>query len=276
MTLDELRQDPRIEAVGWSADEWRWVLEQVLGLSPLDRLREPERQWAPEACQPVYDLAARALQGEPLAYLLGVAYFDGLPIHVSPSVLIPRPDTEILLQTALQKMPNERARVLDLGTGSGALALAMKKHRPAWQVTATDVDPEALAMARNNAERLSLDVTWVQADGLTGLSSFDLIVSNPPYIAINDPDVDHCVHAHEPHLALYSGVDGLALIRRLIAEAQNHLVDGGWFCLEHGWQQKEAVESLARDARWDSVETVRDLAGHDRVTLMRKPHATDV
>lgn len=273
MTVEELFREPDVEAAGWSPGEKAQVSECLLNLSALDRMRQPERALSEEQCESVRAAARRCVAGEPLAYVLGVAYFDGLLLKVSPAVLIPRPDTEVLLEAVTARLPSLSARVLDLGTGSGAVALALKHRCPDLAVTGSDVDADALAVACDNGRRLGLEIEWRQADGLQGLPRFELIASNPPYIGEGDPWVDPSVDAHEPHRALYSGADGLELIRTLIQTAQSHLVDGGWLCLEHGWTQKAAIQALSHEAGWEAVQSMADLAGRDRVTVMRKPDA---
>lgn len=233
--------------------------------APLDAAQQTRwQQW----------LAART-EGVPIAYLLGRHEFHGLMLHVSPAVLDPRPDTETLVDWALELLPDqpEAARpphppqVLDLGTGSGAIALALKHRRPAAQVTAVDLSPEALAVARDNGERLGLTVEWrcgAWFEPLPAGQRFDLIASNPPYIRDDDPHLPAL--RHEPLLALTSGADGLMAIRQITAQAPAWLAEGGWLLLEHGFDQADAVAELLRQAGFTAVGHQLDLGGHRRCT----------
>jgi len=212
-------------------------------------------------------LLLRRAAGEPLAYITGVKEFFGLPLQVDARVLDPRPDTETLVEWALQVLPvGQTQRVLDLGTGSGAIALALQQARPEAQVSAVDASEGALAVAQANAQRLGLPVRFIHSDWLAQVSGhFDVIVSNPPYIAQGDP---HLVAlTHEPLSALASGADGLDDIRRIIAQAPAHLRPGGWLLLEHGHEQAQAVQALfARAGGWQAVQSHGDLAGIARCT----------
>ena len=211
-------------------------------------------------------LCARRAAGEPVAYLTGGKEFYGLPLRVDARVLDPRPDTEILVDWALELLaPLPAPRVADLGTGSGAIALALQHARPDARVLAVDASAGALAVARANAERLGLPVRFVQADWLAGIAGpFDAIVSNPPYIPAQDPHL--AALAHEPLSALASGADGLDDIRAIIAQAPALLAPGGWLLLEHGWDQAGAVQALLRAAGLVRVQSRDDLAGIARCT----------
>ena len=213
-------------------------------------------------------LCALRLQGTPVAYLTGSKEFYGLELSVDNRVLDPRPDTETLVDWALELMPEgQPARVVDLGTGSGAIALALQSHRPAARVIAVDASADALAVARSNATRLRLPVQFAHGswlDPLSGQEPADLIVSNPPYIRADDPHL--AALTHEPLSALASGADGLEDIRRIIAQAPTRLKAGGWLLFEHGWDQAEDVARLMRDAGFGQVQHRHDLAGIARCT----------
>ncbi|MBA3624798.1 MAG: peptide chain release factor N(5)-glutamine methyltransferase, partial [Methylibium sp.] len=212
-------------------------------------------------------LLERRAQGEPLAYLLGAKEFFGLPLAVTPDVLVPRPDTETLVEWALELLPaDSRARVADLGTGSGAIALALARRRPLARITAVDVSAAALAVARGNGERLGLAVQWLQSDWFEALAGrrFELIVSNPPYVAEGDTHLEAL--SHEPRQALTAGTDGLDAIRRIAAQAPARLEPGGWLLLEHGFEQADAVAGLLAKAGFRDIAMRRDLGGRPRCT----------
>ncbi len=213
----------------------------------------------------------RRANGEPLAYITGHKAFYGLDLAVDLRVLVPRPDTETLVEWALEVLsPVPGGQVVDLGTGSGAIALALKHARPNLQVSAVDFSTDALAVARANAQRLKLDVAWVQGswlDGVPGL--FDAIVSNPPYIASGDHHL--AALTHEPLSALASGADGLDDIRTIIRQAPARLRGGGWLLLEHGYDQAAAVRTLLTQAGFASAQSRRDLAGIERCSGGRWP-----
>ena len=218
-------------------------------------------------------LVARRQAGEPVAYLTGTQGFWTLELEVSPATLIPRPETELLVELALARIPvDARAHVADLGTGSGAIALAMAKERPRAAVMATDASSAALEVARRNATRNRIaTVEFREGDWFAPLAgeTFDLIASNPPYIADGDPHLGEGDLRFEPPTALSSGTDGLDAIRRIVGDAPAYLASGGWLLLEHGWDQGEAVRALLQAAGFIDVETARDLEGRDRVTLGR-------
>jgi len=220
-------------------------------------------------------LCQRRLAGEPVAYLTGHKEFYGLPLQVDARVLDPRPDTETLVDWALMlALPQPAPRIVDLGTGSGAIALALQHQCPHAQVLAVDASEDALAVARANAGRLGLPVRFAWGNWLAGLDReaggpFDLIVSNPPYIAADDPHL--AALTHEPLQALASGADGLQDLRTIIRQAPDHLVAGGWLLLEHGHDQSAAVQALLVDRGFADVRSRDDLSGIARCTGGRWP-----
>ena len=248
---------------------------------------ERARLWAwPEAAVPATvaascrGLVRRRAAGEPVAYLTGRRGFWTLELEVTPAVLIPRPESELLVEQALAMLPPHRpARVADLGTGSGAIALAIAAERPGWEVVATDASADALAVARRNASRLGLvHVAFRLGDWAEALrpdERFAAIVSNPPYVADGDPRLAEGDLPWEPRAALVGGPDGLDAIRRLVAAAVPHLEAGGWLLLEHGAGQGEAVGGILGRAGLDGVRTVRDLAGLERVSGGRRGRSLD-
>jgi len=222
---------------------------------------------------------ARRASGEPLAYLLGRRGFWTLDLQVSPATLIPRPETERLVELALERLPDDRPlRVADLGTGSGAIALALASERPLAQVVATDLSGDALRVAQANAEANRIaNVAFRQGSWLTPLAGehFDLIASNPPYIADGDPHLVQGDLRYEPPAALSSGADGLDAIREIVAMAPAYLLPGGWLLLEHGWNQGEAIRALLLAAGFVDVATETDIEQRDRVTLGRVTEGHD-
>jgi release factor glutamine methyltransferase len=266
---------------------------EASGLVPLDaqillaHVVVKDRAWlvahagdalAREEADRFFALAKRRRAGEPVAYLTGVREFWGLPLAVSPAVLIPRPETEALVELALSYLPADRdVRVLDLGTGSGAIALALAHERPRAQVFATDVSAAALAIAGDNARRLKLgNVEFAHSDWYAGLpaaeygAAFDLIASNPPYVAALDPHLAEGDVRFEPQQALTPGRGGLEATGAIVAGAQQRLVAGGTLAVEHGYDQADAVRALFDAAGFTAIVAARDLAGMARVVAGRK------
>lgn len=240
------------------------LLLHVLGRAGTDRawlLAHDTDGLAPDASDRFQALSLRRAAGEPVAYLTGRKEFYGLALSVDARVLDPRPDTETLVDWALEVIaPLSAPRVADLGTGSGAIALALQHQCPAARVLAVDASADALAVARANARHLALPVEFVQADWLQGVQGrFDAIVSNPPYIADTDPHL--AALTHEPLSALASGADGLDDIRTIVVQSSDHLLPGGWLLLEHGHDQADAVRELLRGRGFGEVQSRMDLAG---------------
>ena len=248
------------------------LLLHVLGQSPTQRgwlLAHDTDPLSPNCATTLNTLAQRRLAGEPLAYITGSKAFYGLELQVSPDVLVPRPDTETLVDWALEVLPapsSPTPRMLDLGTGSGAIALALKATRPALAVWATDMSAAALTVAQANAQRLQLAVTFNQGPWLAALPAgtprFDAIVSNPPYIAEHDPHLTAL--GFEPIQALTSGASGLDDLLQIISAAPAHLQPGGWLLLEHGYDQAAAVRQLLTQCGFGQVQSRCDLAGIER------------
>jgi len=247
------------------------LLAHALGVGPTWLYTHRDDVLAPAQVTGFERLLERRLAGEPVAYLLGHRGFWRFDLAVTPATLIPRPETERLVELALERLPDGRPlRVADLGTGTGAIALAIAFERPLAQVVATDASAAALAIAQGNAKALGLSrVEFREGDWFGPLAGerFDLIASNPPYIAQDDAHLTQGDLRFEPASALASGVDGLDDIRRIAAAAPTHLRDGGWLLVEHGWDQGDAVREIFSNAGLEGVETVQDWERRDRVTL---------
>ncbi|MDT3412376.1 peptide chain release factor N(5)-glutamine methyltransferase [Kosakonia cowanii] len=227
-----------------------------------------------EQQQQLAGLLARRVRGEPVAHLIGEREFWSLPLFVSPATLIPRPDTECLVEQALARLPAAPCRILDLGTGTGAIALALASERPDCQVTAVDLIPDAVALAQRNADHLGIrNIEIVQSRWFSALEGqqFSLIVSNPPYIDAQDPHLAQGDVRFEPLSALVAADNGLADLHTLIKEAPRYLLPQGWLLLEHGWQQGAAVREIFARYGWQQVETCRDYGDNERLTLGRRP-----
>lgn len=247
--------------------EARALLAYQLGVARERLIARPEQRLAPEEVRGFTQLAVRRQCGEPLAYLLGEKEFYGRMFAVSPAVLIPRPETELLVEVALHRAQHE-AHVLELGTGSGCIAITLALTHSAWRLTATDLSLDAIAVARANAARWQTNnVTFRHGSWFSAVPPdvrFDLIVSNPPYIAEGDPHLDAL--RFEPLPALVAEGDGLACLRTITEAAPSHLVPGGWLALEHGHDQGAAVRDLLAGRGWRDVQTQTDFAGLERVT----------
>lgn len=243
--------------------EARLLLAQATGFSEASVIAFVERVLPPEAEARFADFAARRRRGEPIAYIVGHQEFYGLRLAVNPAVLIPRPETELLVQLALER---EFSALADLGTGCGAIALAIKRHRPAARVAAVDASAAAIHVAQRNAAALALDIEWRHGQWCEALGAerFDLIVANPPYVAAGDPHL--AALAFEPARALVSGVDGLDAIREIVREAPAHLRAGGALLIEHGAAQGVMVRRLLEQAGLEGVRSWPDLAGIPRVS----------
>lgn len=256
------------------AAEARMLLGALTGASTAQIAAYPERGLAPELALRFVDMLVRREQGEPVAYLLGEREFYGRRFRVSPAVLIPRPETELIVDTVLARVPRDAAvRILDLGTGSGALAVSLALELPAAQVTAVDISPAALAVATANAQHLGARLRCLESDWFAALQGdlFDLIVSNPPYVAAGDPHLDEGDVRFEPPGALASGPEGLDDLARIAAEAPAHLASGGYLLMEHGYDQGAAVRALLQAQGFVEVASARDLAGIERIGFGRRP-----
>ncbi|HDR2735480.1 TPA: peptide chain release factor N(5)-glutamine methyltransferase [Enterobacter ludwigii] len=246
------------------------LLEFVTGKARTYLLAFGETQLSAEQEAQLATLLARRKSGEPVAHLVGEREFWSLPLYVSPATLIPRPDTECLVEQALSRLPAQACRILDLGTGTGAIALALASERPDCEVTAVDVMPDAVALAQRNVARLGFpNVTVLQSSWFSALDNrtFGMIVSNPPYIDEHDPHLTQGDVRFEPLTALVAANEGLADIVHIVTTSRQHLLPGGWLLVEHGWTQGDAVRDVFIAAGYRAVETCRDYGGNDRLTL---------
>jgi len=252
------------------------LLAYVLG-KPRSYLRAwPEAEPRQEAIKSFQQLLARRVSGEPVAHLTGEREFWSLSFQVTPDTLVPRPDTELLVSETLACLPaTGSVHIADLGTGSGAIAIALASECPQCQITATDLSTAALAVAQINAQQLGLKhIHFLHSNWCSALGRkdyFDIIVSNPPYIPENDPHLTSDELNCEPRFALASGEDGLDALRLITHQAWQHLLPGGWLLVEHGYDQGKAVRELFQVAGYEEIKTCQDLSGHDRVCKGRKP-----
>jgi len=244
------------------------LLRFALGVSRAWLTTHTDQAADSEAAARFRSLVALRASGHPVAYLVGVKEFYGLPLRVTPDALIPRPETEELVEAALERLPQGETRtVLDLGTGSGCIAIAIAHLRPAAQITAVDCSSPALALARDNAATLGVEVDFRQSDWFAALGGrrFDLIVANPPYVAADDPHLRQGDLRFEPRPALAAGADGLADLRRIVGAAPKYLRPGGWLLLEHGYDQAEACRDLLHKAGFGELVFRADFAGLPRI-----------
>ncbi len=255
--------------------ENRILLCHATGLSRVQLITQGDRPLSSDEAARLDALVARRLRGEPIAYIVGRREFFGLDFQVGPAVLIPRPDTELIVELALERLPRQAPRLLDMGTGSGAIAVAVAHTRPDAAVTALDVSPDALAVAQANATANGARVRFLHSswfDALDAGDIFDVIASNPPYIAAGDDHLAQGDLRFEPVGALTDHADGLSALRTIITGSPRHLVPGGWLLLEHGYDQAAAVRTLLLDAGFADVQSWQDLAGIERVSGARCAH----
>jgi len=265
VTLAALQVRPLLDPV-----DNRVLLCHALGLTRVGLITQSTRALTADEAARLSELIARRLGGEPVAYIVGQREFYGLPFEVDAAVLIPRPETELLVELALERLP-PRGRVLDMGTGSGAIAVALAHTRPDALVTALDVSEAALAVARRNAAANAAGVRFLASDWYAALvdQQFELIVSNPPYIAAGDRHLAQGDLRFEPAGALTDHADGLSALRRIVAGAAPHLAPQGWLLMEHGYDQSAAVRALLAAAGFEQVQSWPDLAGIERVSGAR-------
>ena len=251
--------------------ESRMLLQAVLGLSSAQIVTHSEDKLSNDALNRLNALQCRRLNGEPMAYILGEREFYGRVFCVDKSVLIPRPETELLLETALFRLPETPAIVWDLGCGSGILAISLKLQRPDCTVWASDISDNALKIAQKNAQRLKAEIEWTSGDWyqcrrLPEKNSVDMMMSNPPYIAVNDQHLTQGDLRFEPQNALTDFADGLRHYQMLVNGARQFLKSGGEIWLEHGFNQAADIRAILAKAGFDAIQTQQDLAGLDRVT----------
>jgi release factor glutamine methyltransferase len=264
--LSRTSSSPRLDA--------ELLLEYVTGLSRTEFRARPERELPPAAGWSFQQLVKRRLQGEPVAYIRGQQEFWSLTLEVASAVLAPRPETELVVERALAHLPTEEASdFADLGAGSGAIALAVASERPHARIVGVEASKAALEIAERNATRLRLDsVAFTLGSWFEPLAGrrFDVIASNPPYIAADDPDLAVEVRRYEPTSALIAGRTGMEALSAIVAEAPGHLQPGGWLVLEHGWKQAALVRDQLVRCGFAHVRSHRDLAGRERVTEARR------
>ena len=264
MTMAGALRDGGLDAV-----DARALLRHVIGCDEAWLISHPDRQLSATEQKAYATLRARRAAGEPVAYLTGEREFYSLAFNVTPAVLIPRPETELLAEAALELLPADSPlRVLDLATGSGCVAVTIARQRPRARVTATDISRNALAVARGNAAQHGTNIEFVESDWFAALVGrrFDLIVANPPYIAAGDAHLAAGDLRFEPRAALVAGPLGLECIEVIVEEASHHLAPGGWLLFEHGYDQGPCSRALLAATGYDEIVTRRDLAGSERVS----------
>ena len=264
MTIREVLRNGGLDPV-----DARALLRHVIGREEAWLISHPDEPLSAKEQEAFAKLRARRSAGEPVAYLTGSREFFSLAFKVTPAVLIPRPETELLVETALERIPVDAPwQVLDLATGSGCVAIAIARQRPRAQVTATDVSPAALAVARENAARHGVNIEFAESDWFAALSGqrFDLVVANPPYVAEGDPHLDEGDLRFEPRNALVAGPAGLDGIEVIVEQSPRHLAAGGWLLFEHGHDQGACSRVLLTAAEYDDIATFRDLADIERVS----------
>ena len=269
-----LNDTPELDSID-ARYESQLLLQHILGVNRAWLITHENDELQADEQSMFTDLVLRRCKGEPIAYILGKREFYGLNLTVSPATLIPRPDTEILVETALKKIPADKnLQVLDLGTGTGAIALAIAHQRPGTQVTAVDASQPALDIAISNSHQHNIkNVHFVLSNWFSALNQdkFDIILSNPPYIEQNDAHLSQGDLRFEPVGALASGIDGLDDIRQIVADSLLHLKPQGWLMLEHGYNQAVAVADLLAEQGFVDIDTIQDFGGNDRVTIGKNP-----
>jgi release factor glutamine methyltransferase len=260
-----------IESAGLEA---RLLVGHLLCMDSAGIIAHGDRTLSGEQAAAIRNLIGQRAAGRPIAYLLGRREFWSLPLRVDERCLIPRPETELLVERALERLPDRRARAIDLGTGSGAIILALVAERPKLEAWGSDASADALAVAADNAQRLDLTVHWFRGRWLEAVAPrplFDIIVSNPPYVDPSDPHLEHGDLRFEPRSALVAGDGGLADLATIAGQSRARLYPGGWLLLEHGYDQSAAVRALLAGQGFLAVASHRDPAGHERVTEGRCP-----
>lgn len=268
--------DAVLKCAALDAVERRMLVSHALNMSRVALITQSDTVLDAAQAQRISVLFERRRQGEPIAYLLGTREFHGLDFDVSPAVLIPRADTELLVDLAIERLPRQ-GTVLDMGTGSGAIAVALGAHRRDAQVTATDMSEAALTVARRNASHHAVQVRLIRSDWFAGLANekFAMIVANPPYIAAGDLHLAQGDLRFEPIDALTDHADGLSAVRTIVSDASRFLNNDGWLLIEHGYDQAGAVRALLDGADFSDVQSWRDLAGIERVSGGRRGMTTD-